>query len=292
MPSGDNGYLYFEIRGSAGSLSEGGLDYYSDSSIAPYQRVNCSANPGGFCNLTNGSARFIAGELLAIFHGVTQSGSLLFTNVGGVPDYINPQTAYVTSQEITLINSAWIFDASQPDTTGIGTDPAGNYSPCMKCSVSQLTTIAQSGATSYAIDGAYFGVDDYGDNTINWMQVAFGNWGSDCEPGTTLCQFYVSNNPFVYYGGPQYYPNDSISQSDYAVTGYGPYETYDGIDLTGISGSSVARKPLKAINEPLPPAVPTPAPTPICSKSIPLPCNGCQAESKDVIKSDIACTPR
>ncbi len=271
--SGDAGHLYFEVRGTSGSLTEGGFEYYSDSSIAPYARSTAVSGNNGYITLTNGTARFIANEQLAIFHGVTDDGAYIFTNSGAVPDNINPQTAWISSQQIQLVNSGWLFIPAPGDVRGAGTDPAGAYGPCMGCSITKVTSIAQNSTTTYSFDGSYFGVDGNGNNAIMWNQVAFGNWGSNCEPGTSLCTFYSSSNPYVYYGGPQNYPDAETSQADLSATGYGPYETYDGIDVDPSSMYfSQARSPLGSFSEPLPPPpTPTPAPTPAPTPT-PKPC--------------------
>jgi hypothetical protein len=261
---GDAGHLYFEVRGTSGSLTEGGFEVYSDASIAPYLRSTAHSGNNGYVDLTNGTARFIAGEQLAIFHGVTMDGAYIYTNSGSVPNNIDPRTAWITSQHIQLANSGWLFMPAPGDVHGAGVDPAGANGPCMGCSVSKVTSIAQNNVSTYSFDGSYFGVDNYGNNTIMWNQVAFGNWGTNCEPGTSLCTFYSASNPYVYYGGPQYYPDSNTSQASLAPSGYGPYETYDGVDVNSADYySSVTRTPLGTFSEPLPPdATPTPAPTP------------------------------
>lgn len=116
----------------------------------------------------------------------------------------------------------------------------------------KTVTIAQQ-VQDYSDDGSYFGVDAADRNTISWDQLAFGDWASNCYNGTTLCTFNVSADPTLYYLGVQFYPNYPIAQSDVTPTGYGPYQSYDGISLNGSRGQSMARKPLGAFTEPLPP---------------------------------------
>ncbi len=70
-----------------------------------------------------------------------------------------------------------------------------------------MTTIAQNGVQTYSLDGSYFGVDESTrNNMINWMQVAYGEWESNCVPGTTLCTFDYSTWPLNYYGGAAILP--------------------------------------------------------------------------------------
>ncbi len=110
----------------------------------------------------------------------------------------------------------------------------------MTCSTTQETTIGQANQYTYNIDGSYFGKDfaaNPSNNMVNWMQVAFGEWESDCMPGTSLCTFDYSSDPTAYYQGEENYPNTQVSESNLNVPTYGPYESYDGIDLTG--GSQV-----------------------------------------------------
>jgi hypothetical protein len=266
--AGEAGHLYFEIQAPhQGTTTEGGFEYYSDASIAPYGRSTAAEYSGvnnGYLQLTNGTARYLAGNKLAIFHGLTDSGLKVFTNSGELPAGLDPATEWITSEQVALVNPGWLFFDAAGDMNGAGTDPLGNFSPCTGCSVSKVTSIAQNGTISWNASGAYFGVDSNGDNSIEWNQVAFGNWANDCEPGTSLCTFMTSNNPYSYYGGPQYYPDSSVSQADMAATTYGPYESYDGIDTwSDIYPSKAVRRPLGGFTEPLPPpATPTPVPTP------------------------------
>jgi hypothetical protein len=259
MAPNDSGDAYFEIQGPGGNAVEGGIEYYSDSSIAPYLRSS-TAGSGGFVTMTNNSNRYFAGEILGIFHGLTPNistmggtGNLAYTLVGALSSTQDPETDFVDSIVVQLVNPSWLFYTAPSDMMGAGVDAAGVTTACSRCSVSQVTSIAQNGIITYGLDGSYFGVDLNGNDTIQWLQVAFGEWSSACAPGASVCPFVSSANPFVYYGGPQYYPNEDISQSNVAPTGYGPYETYSGIDLTGnIFGQSL-RRTLGTYKEPFPP---------------------------------------
>ncbi|TAM76463.1 hypothetical protein EPN44_05220 [bacterium] len=177
----------------------------------------------------------------------------MFTEVGQLPSIYDPRTAWISSQIISLNNASWLFASAPSDVTGPGTDAAGVYTPCSRCSIAKVDTIAQSGTSTYSIDGSFFGVDVADEDTISWNQMAFGEWGSDCYNGTNLCTFYVSPNPLVYYGGPQNYPNAFISQANLGPTGYGPYQSYDGLSVNGSRGDSIARSPQGSFAEPLPP---------------------------------------
>ena len=189
--SGDAGHLYFEIAAPRqGNMTEGGFEVYSDNSIAPYARSTAYAGNNGYISLTNGSARYFAGQRMAVFHGLTDSGTIVFTNSGLVPSNIDPEQAWVSSEKFQLQNSGWLFFDSPPDMRGQGgSDPLGNFAPCVGCSVSKVTSIAQNNTDSYTEDGSFFGLDQYYQNAIIWEQVAFGNWAQNCEPGTNLCTF-------------------------------------------------------------------------------------------------------
>jgi hypothetical protein len=295
MPtSSDQGYAYFEIRGANGGLIEGGLNYYNDGDIAPYMRSSSAASPG-YVSLTNGSNRYSAGEDLAIWAGVTSTAAYVFTEIGALPYGLDPATTYLTNTQISLDNAAWTFYPTPAYFTqgGGGTDAAGASTPCVNCSVSKVTSIGQGGVSSWTDDGAYFGIDSNYDNAIAWRQVLFGDWASNCAPGTSLCTMYISSNPFTYYGGPQYYPNQDVSDSSMAPAGYGPYETYDGIDTGGDSGSSKLRAPAGTFTEPLPPLpTPTPAATPT-PRPIKCPtgcvCNNAAPVQNEMVTPNIAC---
>ena len=159
-----------------------------------------------------------------------------------------------------LTNLGWLF-YSVPSgfIDHSGYDPAGIYTPCTGCSVSKVSSLAQSYTSTWTADGSYFGDDQLGHNTINWMQVMFGNEKSNCYQGSNLCTFEHSANPFVYWdGSTEYYPDSELSQVNYLSTGYGPYETYDGLN----PGANAPRFPAGGFTAPLPP---TPPPPPTCN---------------------------
>lgn len=250
--NGDTGYLYMELTGPGGSESEGGFQYNGDTSIAPWLRVN-----GPQIIMTNNSVRYGCGQQLVDWSGATPTNQL-FTEVGQLPASYNPQTAWITEQTISLANASWLFTSAPSDINGAGTDAAGASTPCTRCSISKVTTIAQSGVSTYSVNGSYFGVDGYNQNAIEWNQVAFGDWGSNCYSGTTLCTFYASADPTQYFYGIQGYPNINIAQADTGPTGYGPYESFDGVSLNGSRGDAQYRAPAGSLTEPLPPLVCSP----------------------------------
>lgn len=190
--SGDAGFLYFEIFGRNKSLVEGGLQYNSDSSIQPY----VSSTTAGFLatKMNNYAAKYGCGVDLGIMHGATYDGSMTYTEVGNLPASLTPETNFYNGNQFTLQNASWLFYQSPGDYTGVGTDPAGSHTPCTMCSITRLTTIGQNYFQSYGIDSSYFGVSGT-HNAIHWMQVAFGEWESNCTPGTSLCTFDYSSDP-------------------------------------------------------------------------------------------------
>lgn len=252
LNNGDNGLTYFEITtpNNANHI-EGGMFTPDGIVFDPYLRSSAILSNNGYETLTNSQARFSCDEQLAIFHGVTFTVPVQsFTEVGDASQY-DPYTVWVNEQEVTVSDAAWLFGPLPPEVAGATTDAAGNPSPCRMCSISQVTTIAQSPNPGWDADGSEFGIDATGHNAIQWLQVGFGNWASDCYQGTTLCTFDVSADPFAYYGGWQAYPDQNVSGSNFSLTGYGPYETIDGIEAYG--GLNSARTADVAINEPLPP---------------------------------------
>jgi hypothetical protein len=264
MPSGDSGNMYFETYGTQGSTMEGGLEYYSDISIAPYARqYNVSTNVSQYETMQNNTTRYSCGNIMGIFSGLTLNTYQTYTVVGQLAAGLDPETEYVSGAVVQLVDPSWLWFPATSDMTGSSTDAAGNPTPCIGCSVSQVTTIAQNNVQTYAVDGSYFGIDGAGDNAIHWMQVAFGNWTAGCVSGASSCPFAASRNPFVYYGGQQDYPDSCVSEAITNPLGYGVYETYDGIDLTGDSCSAgyvrAAAGPFGAPTAP--PATPTPSPT-------------------------------
>jgi hypothetical protein len=249
----DNGYLYFEVTGERGSLIEGGLAYYTDTSIAGYAKYyNSSNNLITVLNLNNQSYRYGADQIIGVFSGLTDNQQQAYTIVGQLDSSQNPRTDWISSQVVRLDNPVWLFYSVPADFYDPGIDSAGYPTPCLGCTVTKLTTIGQKLQSTWSNDGSFFGVTDSGFNAINWIQVAFGSFESQCVPGAPVCNFDASRDPTVYGGGTQFYPNDSVSGESVGTTGYGPYETFDGIDLTGLSSFS-QRRAVESISEPLPP---------------------------------------
>ncbi len=241
---GDQGYLYWEVQGRYGSLSEAGLQYNNDQNIQPYVSIQ-----GTRQQMNNAAAKYTCGQDLGVFAGATYDGRYIFSATGGVP--CQPEVAFCQGNIFTFNNEAWVFANAPGDITGAGTDNVGTPTPCLNCSISRVTAIAQP-FTTYSEDGSYFGITGARENTIHFMQVAFGEWESDCVPGTNLCTGVYSVHPTLYYGGPQYYPNNYDSQSTVqGIPGYGPWESYDGIDLTCCTTKGV-RPAVAAFDETLP----------------------------------------
>jgi len=254
--SGDVGYLYFALKGASGSETEGGLQYNNDGSVQPHLVSTIFGDKT--TSMNNYGAHYGCGMNLGVFSGATSDGSMTHTQVGVLPSNLTPQYVFYSQQQFSLENAAWLFLQQPGDISGAGPDPLGHLTPCMTCSTTQETTIGQANQYTYNIDGSYFGKDfaaNPSNNMVNWMQVAFGEWESDCMPGTSLCTFDYSSDPTAYYQGEETYPNTQVSESNLNVPTYGPYESYDGIDLTGGGGFS---SPASAFREPLPPLACTP----------------------------------
>jgi hypothetical protein len=219
----DNGYTYFEITGPNNSAHiEGGMFTQDGIMFDPYLRSDAIVANNGYETLTNSSARFTCDELMGLFHGVTNTvPNYSFTEIGDASQY-DPYTAWVAQEQISLSDTAWLFGSLPSNVSASGIDAAGYLSPCMYCSISQVTGIAQSNAASWNADASEFGIDSSGSNAIQWLQVAFGNWATNCSPGTSLCTFDVSADPFAYYGGAQAYPDGNVAGSNFSVAGYGP----------------------------------------------------------------------
>jgi hypothetical protein len=291
--SGDQGNLYFELTGSGGasaSVSEGGLQYNNDQSIQPYVTASTSTYP----TMSGGPYKFnCSNGVMIITHGATYctgcspAGEYIYTSVGLLPSNIQPETQWVNmnSQFFYPDDQEWYWLKAPSDISGAGTDAAGNPTPCTGCTITKLTTIAQSSnninnsiinpcyGSGYACDGSYFGTDGLS-NYINWMEVGFGQYATTCNGlggYSNPCEIEASNNPNVYFGGPEYFPDSVISESSMNPAGYGPYETYDGI-YTGTQPESLGgyktRRAGGSFNEPTPPpATPTPVPSPRPTKT-------------------------
>jgi hypothetical protein len=254
----DDGYAYFETAGESGSLLEGGYAYYNDTSIAGYGKVyNYSTKQTTNFSLNNQSYRYTAGQILTVFTGLTDNQQAGYSLFGQLPSNQDPRTVWISDQVVYPVNPVWLFFTVPSDFWDKMTpNAAGWTTPCKNCTVSKVTSIGQSGAgcQQWCEDESFFGIDPNGYNAINWVQLAFGTWESECVSGVSVCYFDTSNDPTVYAGGPQYYPDSTYSQQNVGPTGYGPYESFDGIDAGGYYGyDNAARNPEGTFSEPLPP---------------------------------------
>lgn len=271
---GDDGYLYMEITGSGGKTSgstiEGGFQVnppdgggLGDGTIQPYSRATY-INSGQYqqMNYSNPGYTFSCGQTLTLTHGMsTGNNGYIYTMVGQLPSNIDPATQYVNmnTQFFYPNNYVWIWSPPGPDMnnngiSGTPTDAAGDITPCAKCSVAKVTAIAQAGG--FGADGSYFGVTSGGVfGAINWLELIFGQYSSTCTGQTgSTCQIESSNEPFIYYAGPQFYPDDVVVNSTLGPTTWGPYETWDSIYVGGGDyGDAYQRQPEGGFTEPLPP---------------------------------------
>jgi hypothetical protein len=258
--AGDVGYLYMEIVGSggagSGTASEGGFQYNSDSSVQGYVRTSYTINgKSGYQQMiySNPGYHFGCGQNLTITHGISAAANNnIYTMVGQLPSDIDPATQYVNmnSEFFYPDNYIWLWTPPGQDMTGpsSGYDAAGNPTPCSGCSVSKVTSIAQS--NGFHPDGSSFG-DLFGNtNAISWFEVIFGQYATSCldQEGAT-CQIVSSPDPAVYYAGTEAFPSSAISQSNYGITPWGPYESTDGIFVGGGNQRSASH----SFAEPLPP---------------------------------------
>ena len=259
----DNGFAYFEIQAPSsppqfyGTTTEGGFEYYNDQSIAPYARSSAPEyrfTNAGYVNITGGQNRYNAGDLLFLTHGLTADKKYVYVCAGKSPPGLNPHQAWVSSQIFQPQNAGWFFLDASPDMSGAPTsvNAASQNSPCIGCSVSKVVSIAQRNTSTWQVDGSFFGVVG-NTSAIMWQQVAFGVYLANCTKGTSLCTFQASANPARYYGGAQYYPYQGVAQTHPYPSGYGPYQSFDSINLSGQSGFDSARTPAGAFDDPLPP---------------------------------------
>jgi hypothetical protein len=259
---GDQGNMYMEITGSGGSvngtLSEGGLQFNSDTSIQGYVRTSYPANQGtGYqtMNYSNPGYHYGCGQNLTITHGISGAASnWIYTMVGQLPSNIDPEEQYVNmdSEFFYPDNYVWLWTPPGADMNGpsFAFDPAGYKTPCLQCSVAKVDSIAQP--NGYVEDGSTFGDINGSQNGIHWLEVIFGEYASSCtgQAGGT-CQIESSADPAVYYAGTENYPNAVVAQDNSYGTSWGPYEGYDGLFVGG--GGIQQQRASGPFTEPLPP---------------------------------------
>ncbi len=148
----EGGYMYFELANtntSLSTLSEGGIftqyDISGENDIDPYITSDVGT-------IQSGSARYSCGTYIGVMSG------LVFTGVGSQPYYYvaagtipgyNPSGAWQSSETVTMSNAAWIFVPAFGSSTSYnwGVNSAGLQTPCMRCSISKVTSIADKGGT-------------------------------------------------------------------------------------------------------------------------------------------------
>ncbi|MBV8151131.1 MAG: hypothetical protein JO101_00715 [Candidatus Eremiobacteraeota bacterium] len=241
----ETGDFYDEIRGGSGSLAEGGLQYNSDTNIQPYHRTKGTYDSGTY---VVGGVRYQCGTPMGIFSGVLPDGSEAYTAVG-IPTE-SPSTNYISPNNVTWTNSTWGFWPQPGDYASTpGNDGNGFHTPCTACSISMVTSIAQS--IENLADGSFLGID-FNSNTLNVHreQNEMGQIVEPCDQAgsSATCTIMFNTNSSTWFGGYQYYPNSTVVLQN-ATSGY-PYEVYQGINLAGAGVFSSAG----AFTDPAPPS--------------------------------------
>ncbi len=243
--SGDNGFMYWEWRDAIGGLYEGGMFTHTGAAdINPYLSASVHQN------LQNPNARYACGNYLGMMAGLVNPAQIggapmVYVVIGNIPGY-NPANAYSPTETVTFQNAAWLFAVAPGDVNHPGLDAAQIQTPCTVCSISRVTSIGQSSQTN---DGSYFGVDANGDNSLHYLEVAYGEWQNTCSG--TYCEMVHSTNPANFYGGQQNYPSANAADSKISPNGY-VTEAFDGVD-TGYLASSTRRQPAGPFVVPAPP---------------------------------------
>lgn len=250
----EKGNTYFEIRGSQGSLTEGGLQYNSDTSIQPYHRSPQGYDNGLFYNATQHYT--CNDKAIGIMSGITPDGTYSFTGVG-LPSS-QPDGTYL-SPNATWTHSAWHYFNRQSDMIGFGSDPSMMPTPCVNCSISRVSSLAQSGGDHFP-DPGYFGIDTIPGTTnrslaIHWHQVTMGQLYRPCDESqatTTTCSLRFNTDYTTWFGGYQFYPDYNVAQSKDPSGGISsPYETYEGLDPR--NSTPPAAIPAGPFTDPAPP---------------------------------------
>jgi hypothetical protein len=242
----DSGNAYFNVTKGYGrtqqASAEGGLVWLGDQpasdgtgGIEPYVRYN------GYPSWRNGSIHYGCGQDLIIAHGLVYGQNQFYTFIGQLPSNFN-ENAYWAGTVYNFVNVTWMFYPTQGDFQNLTTDTdnAGVPSPCNVCAITRETTIGQNNGE--ANDGSYFGADSGVEALVgvHWEQVAFGNWLSTCGQHN-VCPLGYSTNFNTYFdpssGIETYVGNGGNNPWEVAQTvgpiasGFGPWETFDGIAL-------------------------------------------------------------
>jgi len=250
----EKGNTYFELRGSQGSLTEGGLQYNSDTSIQPYHRSPQGYDNGQYTNATRHYS--CTDRAIGIMSGITPDGIYSFTAVG-LPT-TQPDGTYL-SPNSTWIHAAWHYFNRQSDMIGFGSDPSMMPTPCVNCSISRVTSLAQQGRDFFP-DPGYFGIGTIPGTTnralaIHWHQVTMGQLYQPCDESqssSTTCSLRFNTDYALWFGGYQFYPDYNVAQSKDVNLGITvPYETFEGIDPR--NSTPPAADPFGPFTDPAPP---------------------------------------
>lgn len=236
---GEGGTLYFELLGKAGSrgsLTEFGLQYNNDQSVQPYER-----GPSGYqTGQLSYQQKYVCGQTVGLMHGITPGGQYKY-GAAGLPQY-SPSTTYLSPNAVTWYTGTWNFFNAEDAYRNPGLDPAGNQSPCMDCSISKVTSIAQN-SNAPSPSNAYFGTSGLGNGrraVIHWEQVGFGEIFYPCTTTSSgaICGVKYLLDPAKTINGYQAYPNSTVAFTGIPDQSNDPYESYDAIDLRGYSNNS------------------------------------------------------
>jgi hypothetical protein len=240
MPSGDSGYVYFELANGARSdsyLIEGGLNYNSDyyntsdpqhTGIVPYFRSTFGQQ---YTNLNETGFHYSCTLPFMIAHGMVNApastSKYTYTYTAQLGPDFNPFAFWQGTKYLDFQHPFWAFYGTPTSLDHPSVDAANVPTPCSTCSISRVTSIAQPIDRN---DGAYFGTTNSG-SQIHWAQVEFGEWLTGCqENGSGWCYFSASRNSQRYYGGEESWsPFALLRVIGPTQSGFGPWETYDGI---------------------------------------------------------------
>ena len=258
--NGDAGTLYFEVSRGTVSSTEGGIAWLSDhynpgdpshTGMYPYYRSTYGSK---YTNLNSRGFHYDCGTDLGIAHGLINNSNLSYTFVGQVPINFDPRLFWNGWRYTGWINPSWEFNQVGSEMSVPGFDAAGVPSPCVTCSISKVTSLAQNGGDR-PNDDSYFG-ESFGGQAIHWMQVGFGEWLQGCGPGASFCFLKYSRDSTRYYGGEEFYyagAGLSVQLSGPTNSGYGPWETWDGIGMLNSPFRNAPRRPASSFGAPEPP---------------------------------------
>lgn len=248
-PYHDNGYVYFSNQTYSDQF-EAGMFYQASGTTNDYIPYQTDANDGG--------GFFTLSAQYAMACGQNSNPSNLTMTM----------TWAIAAQDLLATHFRGYNTAHQIVDVTISRTPSGLgwYNNCSSCTVSTMTTIAQSsgGPGGYWPDGWYFGTNpDAFEPSIGWFGVQVGHCNANSSTSTD-CSLQPNPGPVPFR---QSFPNDPNQILTSPGDSFSYWSERDGIAVRLDYSGAPLSPSYDAAGDAYPNATPTPQPPPTCGRS-------------------------